>query len=47
VPVALDYAFTRLTFPEEYRRVRDRFSQACEALGSTVVDEGDRLVVTH
>jgi poly-gamma-glutamate synthesis protein (capsule biosynthesis protein) len=46
VPVALEYAYTRLAFPEEYRWVRDRFTRACAAFGTDVVDQGDRLVAT-
>lgn len=45
VPIALDYAYTRLASGDEYAWVRDRFARACAAFGTGVADAGDRLVV--
>lgn len=45
VPIALEYAYTRLANAEEYRWVRDRLTKACAAFGTDVIDAGDRLVI--
>lgn len=44
VPIALDWCRTRRATPAEYGWVRGRLTAACELLGTTVTDEGDRLV---
>jgi len=46
IPIALDYALTRLAQLDEYAWVRDRLTSACAAFGTTVVDTGERLVIT-
>lgn len=46
VPLALDFCFTRLAQNEEYAWVRDRFTEACAAFGTEVVDTGERLLIT-
>jgi poly-gamma-glutamate synthesis protein (capsule biosynthesis protein) len=45
VPIALDYCHTRLARPVEATWVRDRFTAACSALGTTVEHHDDRIVV--
>jgi Bacterial capsule synthesis protein PGA_cap len=45
VPIALDYCHTRLATPDEAAVIRARFVSACAALGTPVLDHGDRLVV--
>jgi poly-gamma-glutamate capsule biosynthesis protein CapA/YwtB (metallophosphatase superfamily) len=46
IPIALDYAFTRLARLDEYVWVRERLTSACAAFGTKVVDTGERLVIT-
>ena len=44
IPLKLDYAYTRLADGDERAWIRRRFTDACAALGTTVADEGGRLV---
>lgn len=46
VPLALDFCHTRLARSEEYRWVRDRFTEACAAFGVEVTERRGRLVVS-
>ncbi len=45
VPLALDYAHTRLATPDEAREVAERFARRCAAVGTRVQAEDGRLVV--
>lgn len=45
VPLALDYCHTRLADAAEAAWIRDRFHRACAAMGTTVREDGGRLVV--
>ena len=45
LPLALDYCQTRLASRGEYRAVANLLRRRSAALGTEVVDEGDRLVV--
>lgn len=45
VPVALDYAHTRLADESEFAFVRDRFAEACAEFDTPVDERGGRLVV--
>jgi poly-gamma-glutamate capsule biosynthesis protein CapA/YwtB (metallophosphatase superfamily) len=45
LPLALDYAHTRLASEDEFEWVARRFGELCAALGTAVAVEGDRLVV--
>jgi poly-gamma-glutamate capsule biosynthesis protein CapA/YwtB (metallophosphatase superfamily) len=46
VPLRLDYCHTRLAEDEDAQWVRDRFHQACRALGSEVRERDGRLVLS-
>ena len=43
LPIALDYCFTRVADPAEYRWIRRRLTAACAEFGTTVEDRGGRL----
>jgi hypothetical protein len=45
VPIALEYAYTRLARDEEAAWIRRRFRQACAAVGTEVREEDGRLVI--
>ena len=45
VPLALDHCRTRIADADERRWIATRFRAACGALGTDVVESGDRLVV--
>lgn len=45
IPLKLEYTHTRLAYGEEAASIRHRFRTACAALGTTVIDEAEHLVV--
>ena len=45
VPIALDFCHTRLAREDEARWIRERFRLACERMGTSVEQTGDRLRV--
>jgi poly-gamma-glutamate capsule biosynthesis protein CapA/YwtB (metallophosphatase superfamily) len=45
VPLKLDYCFTRLARGDDRAWIARRFTEACRALGTEVVDDGERLIV--
>lgn len=46
IPLKLDYCHTRIAAGADARWIRQRFRQACAALGTAVTEEDGRLVVT-
>lgn len=46
LPLKLTHCHTRLAQGEDAARVKRRFRRGCRALGTPVIDEGDRLVIT-
>jgi poly-gamma-glutamate synthesis protein (capsule biosynthesis protein) len=44
IPLKLEYAYTRLADGDDRAWIRRRFTDACAAFGTSVKDEGDRLV---
>jgi poly-gamma-glutamate capsule biosynthesis protein CapA/YwtB (metallophosphatase superfamily) len=46
VPLFLDFCHTRLADGEDAAWIRDRFRDACGAMGTDVTEEGGRLIVT-
>jgi capsule synthesis protein PGA_cap len=46
LPLTLTHCHTRLAQGEDAARIKRRFRRACQALGTSVVEEGDRLVIT-
>ena len=47
VPLKLEYAFTRLARGGELDWIRQRFQHACGELGTAVLEEDGRLVISH
>jgi poly-gamma-glutamate synthesis protein (capsule biosynthesis protein) len=45
VPIAPDYCHTRLADTDEYRWVRDRFTDLCARMGTEVADAGGHLEI--
>jgi hypothetical protein len=45
VPLKLEYCYTRLADGEDADWIRQRFGNACAALGTDVAEENGRLVV--
>jgi hypothetical protein len=46
LPLQLRHCHTRLAQGEDAARIKRRFRRACRALGTPVIAEGDRLVIT-
>jgi poly-gamma-glutamate synthesis protein (capsule biosynthesis protein) len=46
VPLRLEHCHTRLANRAEHRWIARRFTRACAALGTKVVEQGERLVAT-